>query len=348
MFKKISFKGLMIVFIIVLSLNNSQLIIQSVKNGMLICYNTVIPSLYLFMIIADYRAQPEIINMFSYIFRWYGRLLKINDNYYAGCLPIALMGGFAVGSNYLAKLQNMGYCENSLKVIAITLINNSFAFCVFSIGAVGLGNVWLGAILYASLTFSSLITAFIFSFVYKYNIVSPSRNIHHNDANLVNSIKKAVENILVICCFVIFFNLICEVISLYIYNDNQNSLLFTFFLEVTNSCLIILSDFTGNIYLLCLTLSILPVSTLCQVYYFTGNANIIKTLLLSRLLHIPLSVLILSVFMILFPDILSVSTTITPVYSVLSGSRELSSIMFIITILFIYITDKNRMFTKSE
>ncbi len=340
-------KAFMILAVTAIVLANPQLLIQSVKNGLIICYNNVIPSLYIFMVIANYRAQPEIMEILSLPFRWYGMLIKTQDNYFAGSLVISLLGGFAVGANYLNNLAQRGYTGNSVKVMSVSMINNSFAFCVFVVGANLLGNVFAGIIIYISLVLASLISAFIMSFYMEYNIVLPIKNPDNNGTNIVDSIRKAVENILVICGFVIVFNFVCEVFLLYTYKNSLLSAITAVILEVTCGCLKIASIFNKNIYLLCFALSFLPVCTLCQVYYFTQNKEIIRVLLLSRLIHTPVSLLILSVLANLFPSAMTVSSQITPVVSAVSDSMEITSALFMITVVFLIILDKNKLFTNS-
>ena len=348
MLTKANVKSYLLVFIMAFVLFNPQLLIQSVKNGMLICYNSVIPSLYIFMIFANYRSQPEIMEFLSLPFRWYGRLMKVNDNYFSGCLAVSLLGGFAVGSNYINELKQRGYDDKTLGILSIALINNSFSYCVFAVGLSAFGNIVPGVILYTSLVVSSMITAFIFSFIYEYNIVSPTENIKPCNTNMVSSIQKAVETILVICGFVVFFNFMCEVISLYTTNNMIIDVFSAVFMEVTCGTLKISSYFNNNIYFLCFSLSILPVCTLCQVYHFTDSPDVIKKLLLSRLIHTPVSFLMLTVLINLFPRALVVSSDIIPSYTLFSKSPELSSAMFLITTVFILISDKNKLFTKSE
>ena len=220
MLNKNAIKSAGLLSIIIFIMINPLVLTESVKNGMLICYNSIIPSLYVFTIFANYRSQSGIMEVISIPFRWYGRLLKIEDNYFAGCLAVSLLGGFSIGANYLNILKSRGYSDNTLNTLSISLINNSFSYCVFAVGVTSLGNIILGIIIYLSLILSSLITAFLFSFFYEYNIVFQSDNSEKNDISLVSSIKNAVETILVICGFVIFFNFVCEVILLYSPDNN--------------------------------------------------------------------------------------------------------------------------------
>ena len=315
---------------------------------MIICYNSVIPSLYIFMVISDYRSQPEIMTIISFPFRWYGKLMKIEDRYYSGSLMVSLLGGFAVGASYLKKLKERKYPAETLNVLSISMINNSFAFCVFAIGQSYLGSIWPGLLIFISLIISSLITSFLFSFFYQYNIVSVTQNTKEKQSSFINSVKKSVENILAICGFVILFNFICEAISLYTKHKIVLMSILVAFTEVTCSIVNLINIYGKNLYLICFLLSIYPICTLCQVYYFTDSVSVLKTLMLSRLIHTPVSLLILSILIHVFPQAAIVNSAILPVYSLISDSMELSSVIFIITLLFLVIFDKNKMFTKTK
>ena len=345
---KNTIKSSRLIILIAFVLLNPQLLIDSVKNGMLICYNSVIPSLYIFMIVANYRSQPEIMNILSFPLRWYGRLLKINDKYFSGCLAVSLLGGFAVGAKYINTMKNRGYSDNALKVVSVSLINNSFSYCVFVAGLATFGSIVPGLMLYFSLISASLISAFVLSFIYQYNIVSYVKNTEKSNITIVSSITSAVDTMLIICGFVLFFNCICEALSLYTYHNKILNTIISIFIEVTCGTLNLLSFSGNNIYYLCFSLSVLPICTLCQVYHFTHNSRIIKTLLLSRLIHTPVSCMILSLLINLFPTSIDVNANISPIFFPFSKNMELSSVMFLITTFFIIATDKNKLFTNVE
>jgi len=347
MLKKINARFILFMFVSRTVITNPELVIQSVKNGMLVCYNNVIPSLYIFMVIANYRAQPEIMNLLSLPFRWYGRLMKNEDNFFSGCLILSIIGGFAVGANYLQMFEKRGCSQNVLKVISVAMINNSFAFTVFTVGTNCLGNTACGLLIYSSLIASSMITAFIFSFIFEYNIVTLSDSEHQDRTDLTSSIKKAVDSVLVICGFVIVFNFVCEVISLYTYKYNSIDSFLTVFSEVTCGTLKLLTIYGKNIYFLCFALSIFPICTLCQVYHFTHNKAVIKTLLLSRAIHTPVSLLILNLLSNLFPSAAYVSSNVSPSVAFVSDSMEISAIIFMITVVFLIIFEDNKLFTNS-
>ena len=344
--KKYISSVLSLLLLLIISIN-AQAIMQFVREGLIICYKSIIPSLYVFMVLANYISQGNIM-FFSLPLWWYSYLMKIKDKRYSAYLLLSLIGGFAVGANFIKKLEQSGYEQNALDVISVSMINNSFSFCLFAVGIGYLGNPRLGIMLFTALTCASLITAFVLSFFIEYNIVSSCIHTENSQKNFVFAVNSAVQSILSICGFVIIFYCVCEVISLYVYEYEILSIVSSIIMEVTSGCIKIINIYGKNIYLLCICLSFLPVSTLCQVYYFTKNKGIISTLVISRLIHTPLSLLILSLLINIFPVAAAAGSMISLKIKAFQNSAEISSTMFLLTILFLTITDHSRLFTKNK
>ena len=167
-------------------------------------------------------------------------------------------------------------------------------------------------------------------------------------SSFVKSVNLAVQNIITICGFVILFYCICEVISLYIYKNKLLNILVSICIEVTSGCVKIIEILGKNSLYLCFCLSFLPISTLCQVYYFTDDFDIIKTLLFSRLIHTPVSLLVFSVLIQLFPVAASVANNNSIVIQSFQNTMEISATLFMITIVFLCIFDRNKLFTNQD
>ncbi len=327
---------------------NAELMMESVKNAMYICYNSVIPSLYIFMIFSSYFSKKEFMNTLSYPLRFYGKLIRIEDKKYSTYLLLSLFGGFVIGANFLNELKKDGYNQHSLNAIAPSLINNSFSFCVYAIGVGLLKSLKLGVFLFISLTVSSLITSFILSYVYKYDISVSNISSSKHHQSFVECINNSVQSILSVCGFVILFYCLCEVISLYIGDHALIGTLASIFTEVTTGCIKSIEFFGGNPIFICICLSIFPLSTICQVVHFTGNSDFIKPLLLSRIIHIPMSVITLKTLLILFPIPLATGSNYSIVVKSFYNTMEISSTLFLITIIFLLIFDNNKLFTKNK
>lgn len=340
---KNTLKNLIFIFVMYIVCSNPYMIMESVKNGLGICYESIIPSLFVFTVISNYARQSDILSLLSLPFYPYSKLMKVKDKSYSGYLLLSLIGGFAIGANMLKKLQDDGYDEKALDVLGITMINNSFGFCVFTLGAGMLNNYFTGLLLYGALCLSSLITAFLVSFLYPYNIVTSREITEKSTVSLVESIRKSTDTILYICGFVVVFNCMCEVIQLY---TGQYSDFICIFMEITCGLLGILSNYGNNLYLICFALSVLPVCTLCQVYYFTGNKSLVKTLMASRIIHTPLSLIVFSLLKNMFPVSVQTASAGNMILKGYSAGAELSFTLFILTFIFLKLFENNKLFTK--
>ena len=339
--------NVLMLFLASLLLINPLAVINAVKGALFVCYESVIPSLYPIMVFSNYLSSDYFIKFFSLPFLWYARLMKIEDNRYPGYLAISLFGGFAVAATFIARLKKAGYEQNAVNCISISMINNSFSFCVLAVGAIYIGNAVIGLQIYLALICSSLITAFILSFIKQYNIVMPTGHCIESNISFVEAIKKAIDSILSICGFVIIFNVICEVLSLYAYNNKYLSIFIPVLSEVTVGCLKTVELLGKNPYFIVIILSFLPICTLCQVYYFTLDLYIIKALIYSRLLHIPLSLIIYSLISNIFPVSHITSIFENAVIKSYSYNAELSFTLFLITTVFLKIFNSNKLFTNS-
>lgn len=326
-------------------MSNARQVMLFVKSALLICYNNIIPSLYVFMILSAYISQADFLPFLSLPMSMFSSLMKIKDKKYSAYLILSLIGGFVIGAQFLKKLEEQGYEQNCLMAISPSLINNSLSFCVFAVGIGFLENYYLGIMLFASLTAASLITSFILSFLYTYSAVIPSSKEEVFSVSFVECVNNAVKSILSICGFVIIFYCVCEVILLYIPSDTVKTVI-SVFTEITVGCAKIFEIMGKNAYAACFALSIMPLSTICQVYYFTGNKNIVIVLILSRAIHTPVSVIIFSLLINIFPVAATVINPRTVAVRNFSNTMEISATMFLITLCFILIFDGSKLFTK--
>ncbi len=339
-------KPILFLLTVVFVVSNPYIIIQGVKNSLLICYENIIPSLFVVMVLADYANQHDILNFLGLPLRWYSKLMKVDSKDYSSYLVLSMIGGFAIGAKFLNEMKKNGYSQNALSVLGVSMINNSLGFCVFAVGAGLLNNYFIGLFLYISTMLASIISAFLLSFTFKYNIVSANFSNDKKPSSIAKSINNSVNSILSVCGFVVIFSTLCEAILLYINKYDILSVIFAIFTEITYGCIKI-SEFYGlNSYFFCIALSFLPICTLCQVYYFTDNLSLIKTLLLSRIIHTPISLLIFSVLINLFPIAFHTMSVDSVIFKTYSYSGELSFTLFIICLLLIKILDKNKLFTN--
>ena len=335
-----------VIFFSVAILSKPQAVMQYVKSALSLCYNNVIPSLFLFMVVSNYISASCFIPVLSKPFRWFARLMRVEDKHYPAYILLSFVGGFAVAAGLLKKMADLGYNRRATQLLSVSMVGNSFAFCAFAVGVGYLGNFNLGVMIFISTAAAGLITAFVMSFFMEYEETRPLAVAQQNPS-LVESIGEAAKSMLSVCGFVVVFYCMCEVMLLYINNSVFKAILCAM-TEVTSGALKV-SQLTGaNSTAVCLCISFLPACTLAQTAYFSQDPQIVKLLFFSRFLHIPISVLVFSVLKNLFPVAAAVNAAGSVVVKGYQNSIEISATLFVISVIFLCIFDSNKLFTKQR
>ena len=335
-----------VIFFSVAILSKPQAVMQYVKSALSLCYNNVIPSLFLFMVVSNYISASCFIPVLSKPFRWFARLMRVEDKHYPAYILLSFVGGFAVAAGLLKKMADLGYNRRATQLLSVSMVGNSFAFCAFAVGVGYLGNFNLGVMIFISTAAAGLITAFVMSFFMEYEETRPLAVAQQNPS-LVESIGEAAKSMLSVCGFVVVFYCMCEVMLLYINNSVFKAILCAM-TEVTSGALKV-SQLTGaNSTAVCLCISFLPACTLAQTAYFSHDPQIVKLLFFSRFLHIPISVLVFSVLKNLFPVAAAVNAAGSVVVKGYQNSIEISATLFVISVIFLCIFDSNKLFTKQR
>ena len=96
----------LLLFIMVIYFYNATTIIESVKEGLLLCYNTVIPSLFIFMVLSNIISCSDLCDYIAVPFMPYFKLLGIDNRKIASCCILGIIGGFATGALMIDKVHN--------------------------------------------------------------------------------------------------------------------------------------------------------------------------------------------------------------------------------------------------
>lgn len=330
---------------------NSRTVIFSVKDSMMLCYNTVIPALFIFMILSSFLSELPASEIISIPFLPFFKLLKIKNKKIISYCVLSLIGGFAMGGFFLNKIcEETNDDKNLVTVLSILMSNNSPSFIILAVGVQMLGSFKNGLILYGCIILSSYITAFIFSFIYTYNDIEYNIKKINNIPNITKAIKTSTNNMITICGVVIFSCTLCNFIQLY----TDNSLVvFTLsaITEVTTCCKYIFDFFGNNIYLYCIALSFLPLSSTLQIKsFFKKNSFSLKALYCAKLIQTILSVLFLRIVLNLFPQISSVYSPNNSIkINMYWNKPQVSFCFLLISIFFAIFVDKQiKLFTINK
>ena len=203
-----------------------------VKNGLCLCFEAIIGSVFPFMIISDavsHTMRFESPGIFKIFFE---KILRINGQ----ALSAFLLGsicGFPVGVKLSADMYKKGIitkdeCERLIGFSS----NMGPAFIISGVGAALYGSIKIGVILYAVTLVSAIASGFLMGIGRK-----ASDSYFHpkkHSFSLTDSIKSASQNTVNICGFIVFFSMVCGLFSIVIKNDFAYTLILPFF-EISNA-----------------------------------------------------------------------------------------------------------------
>lgn len=269
-------------------------ILNYVKEGLYLCFNVIIGSVFPFMILTDIIVATTHFERITWLRKSFEFLFRIN-----GCAISAfIMGifcGFPIGVKVSVDLYKSGYISKEECERLIGFSNNTGpAFIISGIGLGMRGSIKDGVILYASMIFSAAICGLI---------LGRNKNSSCKKAAAANtyydfsaSVKSSAINTLYVCAFIVFFSIVCGILKSAIKNNLIYSLIIPF-IEISNSAksLSSCSYITQNIemFLTSFAISFSGISVHMQAKSFILGTDIsMKTYYKTKLLQGAISALI--------------------------------------------------------
>ncbi len=211
---------------------------EGALNGIHICLEILVPSLFPFFILSSFLAESDILYILSPVFNPIGNFLfKIRGI----CLVpviLALCGGYPVGAKSVAALYKKGeISKGEAERLSYICCSAGPGFLVTFIGVSLLMSKDAGIILLSSQIISIAVLMFASRFF-------PFKNDHSEQElklkeklsfceALVNSVSSAVRSTAGMCGFVILFSVVCNVLTVGLGSDNTFGIIFASLLEIT-------------------------------------------------------------------------------------------------------------------
>ncbi|MEG1407820.1 MAG: hypothetical protein RSD23_08165 [Ruthenibacterium sp.] len=280
---------------------------QGVREGLLLCCNTVIPSVFPFLVLTPLLLSGAFARVFGIFLLPYTRFcLHIRSTKAPAALLLGLLGGFAGGAAGIAALVNTGdITPAEAETLLCCTVNAGPGFVVSGIGAAMLGSAAAGWYLFAALSAASLFCGMGAALFQKHTAFhkheTPSCNTKIASTTLVSAIKSAVSSMLNLCGFITFFAFLQHT---FLPQNTPFAVRFLcgMLLEVTTACRLACDGvFALRLFFCCAALSVMSGSILLQVRALTPPPVRIAPLIKTRLLHLPLSLLFLSLLLHFFP-----------------------------------------------
>ena len=295
--------------------------LSGVKNGLNVCGNVIIPSLFPFLIISSFFVKSGLSdykNKFTVFIA--EKIFRLKSEFLSVIL-MSLIGGFPVGIRMINGLYDDGKIgTREAERLSLFCVNAGPAFVINAVGVSMLSNKKAGLIIFISLTLSSLLIAFVSRFFYK-NEVSENIKIkvskNFSEA-LVESVSDSISALISICAWIIFvsgFLLLADKINSVFIRDFLKA-----FSEVTTGAIIF-----SEKYPMYIIAGIIGFSGLCVHCQLLPNLNKMKIRLpvffLGRILSALLSATICRILFMLFPCDMQTFSTLS---SVTSGGLSVS------------------------
>ena len=349
---------------------------RAAKDGLMLCYNVILPSLFPFFVLSSLSVDLGFTRLFGRLLEPVMRPLFRISGAGASAFALGCIGGYPIGAKTAVSLYESGQCSRSEAHRLLAFCNNcgpAFLFGVVGVGVFGSSSI--GLLLYGVHIAAALCVGIVFRFVGRPDISSSSYTVPPRSSSVrlstafTGAVKNSFFNTLTICAFVVFFMVLIRLIAvsglLTLLANGLAALLSPFLgvstdwahsflaglLEVstgvtslssgTLSLQLVTASFLlgwGGLSVHFQTLSIVGPSGLSSRTYFAGKA---LHGLFSALLRAPLSKLIRTGVAVSFPIGEPLPTALTPyLHASVQHTLFLAAAFAIIALLFVLFSQK--------
>ena len=195
----------------------SDVAVDYMKNGLKLCANTVIPSLFPFMVVSSLLVSSGVGIRLCRPLSLPARLIFGVGEGGACAFLLGAICGFPVGTVVACSMYDKGLTSKKETERALTFCNNpGSAFVISAVGASLFGSVRVGGILYACVIISAVITGVIMRLFHKIddrtattrsNLIKASLGGDSDGVSLfLDAIRSSALSMLTVCAMVAFFS----------------------------------------------------------------------------------------------------------------------------------------------
>lgn len=226
----------------------SPYITKYTVDGLKLCANTIIGSVFPFLILTDVIVTFADFDSIGWLRSLFERIFNING-YAITAYVIGIICGFPLGVKVGVDLYKSGFISKDECERLIGFSNNTGpAFVIAGVGFGLRGSIKEGVVLYFSMLLSSILSGFIIGLGKQHSKKVTNRE--RTAYDFTSSVRNAASNTMNICAFVVFFSVICGILSLVIKNSIAYSLTASI-LEVSNAAKALSkSDFPRSVSLI--------------------------------------------------------------------------------------------------
>jgi len=294
------------------------------RNGIGYCLQILVPSLYPFMVLSVFVVKCGISEKIGKLFEVPARAILKLPGSTAATLLMSAIGGYPTGARGIAALYDAGaISEGQASRMLCFCVNAGPAFVISAVGVGFLRSARAGVILFASQLLASIVLSVLCGVTAKSEkIISKPKQFRGKKAAdaLVASASDAAHAMLNMCCFVVLFAAILNLLRIWV-NTPQAGTALSALVEVTGGC----SDLAKlgvPLWVFSFALGWGGISVHFQILSSISNIRTnLARFIFFRLLHGALAGLITTVLVTLYPlDAEVFSNTSVPLSGSFSGS----------------------------
>ncbi|MDR2647568.1 MAG: hypothetical protein LBB67_05560 [Oscillospiraceae bacterium] len=193
---------------------------QGAKDGLLICAQVMIPSLFPFFVLshlfADIARQQKPNNHKGLLWR----LFRLPPQA-TGVLLIGFLGGYPMGAKTAANLLECGrLTQSQAQRLQLFCVNAGPAYLIGVVGSTLLGSKEAGFLIFAALFFAGLLIGFATRFLHDTGDASAAASAVRSDAKrkpdemLLSAVTHSTGSMLGVCAWVVLFSCLCALLEL--------------------------------------------------------------------------------------------------------------------------------------
>lgn len=240
-------------------------IANEISNGLAVCGEVLIPSLFPFMMLSSFAVKSGV---FSSLNRVVSPLTQKIFGLSGECfsaLFFGFIGGYPVGASIVSELYEQGgITKKDSKHMLSFCVNAGPAFVVTAAGEMMLGSKTAGVVMLVSVCLASVVTGVVYTFFKKkteYGTIKKTENKNLSQA-LVDSAFASSKSMISVCTWVLVFSAFSGIIQSFIKNETV-LLIYSAFSEVTTG--IESAAKLGGISLVSAVISFGGICVMCQL-----------------------------------------------------------------------------------
>ena len=314
---------------------------ESAVNSINVCLNSIIPSMFAFMVITSYICSSGVYTVIFRPFLWLLRKIIKADDSILSVFILSMFGGYPIGVKLLRELTAQNKNFSAIRNVSADAsmfcycISPTFAFIMLGSGV--FGSTAAGIVIYISDVLACIITGAVVSRSCSLRIPLTDKNSSGSIADAVNSSARALFTV---CTIIIAFNTLLSCVGAALEQFGvQIPVIISGALEISN----LLKIHAPESYMIPAAAAISSFGGICvllQCAAIAGNIFSVKRFIIARIPCAALSALSAHIIM-QFTDISVSASTISQNYTyTFSAERIIVLILIAMCIIIFHKSDK--------